>query len=166
VTSSTPASSTDASYQNAYFDSVGRQVVLLDQLIAGEDLPNNVQAIMVEPISGSAHGLSRTTTTTSGENIKQIKASAGRLYEISCYNDGAIAFLQLFDTGSVTVPIGAIPTYTPAAIAASGSIFLQPGAEKGLVFTNGLVVGLSSTPRTFTTASSTSPLGFFTALWK
>jgi hypothetical protein len=166
VTSSTPASGTDGSTQNAYFDPVGRQVVTLDQLIAGEDLTNNVLATVIEPIPSASHSLTRSSTTSAtGEASRVAKASAGRVYEIACYNGGTgLVYLQLFDASSLPANT-TVPTYPSVPVLPSSFAKLRCGEIMGLYCATGITVAISTTPLSLTVGTLTNASSSFCVLF-
>jgi hypothetical protein len=157
VTGATPAAGANGSEQNAYYDLNGRQTVTLDQLFAGEDLYANVEAVVLEPLASGSHALAKSmTTSATGEASRVIKATAGRLYEASCYNGGSgTIYLQIHDALSLPVN-GTVPNYPPILVLPGAFTFLRPGDNMGLYCSTGITLAVSTTALSLTVGTLTN----------
>jgi hypothetical protein len=84
-----------------------------------------------------------------------VKATAGKVLSISCYNRGLVnSFIQLYDTA--TIPTTGAVTNLFFAVPPTGQIIIGADffTQNGIDFSSGIAFAFSSTPDTYTAATS------------
>jgi hypothetical protein len=129
-------------------------------LLAGEDLINNVMAIMPKPVASNSYTGTSFIAVLNDVDIS-VKAAAGNLLSVSCSSiNAAIRYLQLHnkatapaggDTAIFSFPIAAGSATVPASVTIGRDFFGQHGHH----FTTGIAVGVSTAAATFTAATTT-----------
>lgn len=126
------------------------------------DVFNTVVNVALKKIIGAANAplLFR---NIGADATKNVKASAGNVYSLSCYNVGvSFRFLQLFNTA--TIPGGlAVPLLSFAVPAKSqiivGTDFFN---EEGIFFDTGIAFGYSNSPNNFAAGTAAEQNTFVT----
>lgn len=110
------------------------------------------EAIQHVNIDSFSAGDALNSTSTAQEASRIVKASAGKVYVVSGYNNSATdQFIQLFN--SATLPAnGVVPVLV--IMAPANSTFGYSGGAKGRSFSTGIVICNSSTAVTKTIGSA------------
>lgn len=148
---SRPAAVADGDRVNVYVDDQGRLAAFLDQLLAGEDLTNNVLGVVEEPLAVAQHALSTYSTVTTAENTKVVKASAGRLYAVRVLiaaSAGADRWLLVLN--QTTAPTGGETAILWRAVLPTGSLEVSEEIPTGLFCSTGIALAWSTTPLSYT----------------
>lgn len=126
--------------------------VSLGDLLAGEDLTNNVHAVVVEPLAVSTHACSL-DTSAAAEASSVTKASAGTLFDVVFSNaNAAVRYIQFFN--STTVPADTtVPVITISCPAVSTVKVSWP---LGRFFSTGIAWSNSTTQNTKTIGAADS----------
>jgi len=151
ASNATPAAVANGDRVRAYFDLNGRLMVGLDQLLAGEDLTNNVLAITEEPLAVAAHAADSTVTITALVSNVVVKASAGRIFAVRMLlSASAGADRWLFILNDNAAP-GAGDDPIWRAVLPNGSLEVSEELPiGGLYCSTGIVVAISTTHLTYT----------------
>lgn len=130
-------------------DSLGNLNVGLVTKLAGEDLTNDVMAVMQKPVVSTTYGW--TTFQNLGANTTlNVKASAGNVYAVYCYNTTSTnRFIQLHNTATVPA-FAAVPTLT-FLVPSSGSTLIGQEffGQGGKNFATGIAFATSVSASTF-----------------
>lgn len=120
-------------------------------LMAGEDLTNNVMQAVLKPLAGTTY--SPTTYTNLGTvTTANIKASTGNVFSISIINTNAAArYFQLFNSTSSTATVVYCWTIPAGGALIVGNDFFT---NAGINFSTGITWGVSTTFLTYTAATA------------
>ena len=132
----------------------GEQLTYLSRLIAGEDQTNNLQSVAIKPLAVSTYSF--TSFQNYGANATlNVKASAGNVYGVSCYNANAAArWIQLHNTAT-TPGGGAVPLFS-FLVPAGSQVVIDTDwfGLNGMAFSNGIAFAFSTAANSYTAGAA------------
>lgn len=151
---STPPTLADGDVVQLQADSSGNLKVREQYMPGAEDNTNNVIATSNLPLATTTYTWSRFVNLGANATLN-VKATAGNVFSIYCYNTNAAArFIQIHNTA--TTPSGGAAPVLSYLIPATGAVFIDSSSlgEGGTAFSTGIAFAFSTTATTYTAGTA------------